>query len=337
LSDAKFKVLVASVHILKEHRKTLEELKKRLPSDCELVIPFPPNEDEILRLVSDVDVIFTSSASRNLIESAEKLKMIQVMGTGVDKIDIEAAAERGVIVCNSVGLNAIPVAEHAISLMLTLAKKITKYDKELRIGEWRRTPATLLHSKTLGIVGLGSIGVEVAKRAKAFDMRIIAIKRHPSEELRGKLGIDFLGGPDYLPHILKKSDFIVLSVVLTPETKNMIGESELRMMNRSSYLVNISRGDVINEEALVRALNEGVIAGAGLDVFEVEPVSSDNPLLKLENVVVTPHVAGGGGPEKLRKIRAEFAARNIEKIIRGQKPENIVDPVLKYSVNKSHL
>jgi phosphoglycerate dehydrogenase-like enzyme len=165
-------------------------------------------------------------------------------------------------------------------------------------------------------------------------MKVIALKRSPSEELRIKLGIDFLGSQVDLPRILKQSDFVVLSVVLTPETSKMIGEKELRIMKRTAYLVNISRGGVIAEQALVNMLEEGIIAGAGLDVFEVEPINPDNPLLTMENVVLTPHVAGGGGLEELKKERVDFIVGNIEKVISGQKPERIVDSTLKYVIKE---
>ena len=202
----------------------------------------------------------------------------------------------------------------------------------IRSNGWPAIPSTLLNQKTLGIVGLGNVGTEVAKRAQGFGMRIIAIKRHPSEELRLKLGIDFLGGPTDLFRILIESDFVVLGVPLTPETRKMIGEKELRTMKRSAYLVNVSRGEIVDEDALVKALRDGIIAGAGLDVFEVEPINPDNPLLKLENVVLTPHIAGGMGIEELRKERVGFIVGNIRKMINGQKPENIVDPTLKYVI-----
>ncbi len=126
-----------------------------------------------------------------MIEAAKKLRMIQTVGVGADGVDIDAAAERGIVVCSSVGLNAVPVAEHAMSLMLALAKNITRYDRTIRSEGWRMVPSTLVRKKTLGIVGLGSIGVEVTKRAKAFEMHVQAVKRRPSEELRSKLGLDF--------------------------------------------------------------------------------------------------------------------------------------------------
>jgi len=313
-----------------------DEMKKLLPQNCELLVSESWSEEDLLPLIDDVDVLVSVRASRKVIEKAKKLKMIQTPGTGVDGIDVEAAAERGIVVCNAVGLNAVAVAEHAMSLMLSLAKNVVKHDTALRRGGWRerRLPSVLLRGKTLGIVGLGSIGIEVCKRAKAFGMKVVAVKRTPSEELRTKLGIDFLGSQGDLHQILRQSDVVLLSAVLTAETRGMIGETELRMMKSTAYLVNISRGGVIVEDALVRVLEERAIAGAGLDVFEVEPIRPDNPLLKLENVVLTPHVAGGGGIEELKTERVEFIVGNIEKVIRGEKPERTVDPTLKYVIKE---
>jgi D-3-phosphoglycerate dehydrogenase len=329
VSGIKFKVLAIPTGLS-------DEMKKILPQNCELIISESWREEDLLPLIDDVDVLVSVRATRKMIEKAKKLKLIQALGTGVDEIDIEAATERGIVVCNAVGLNAVAVAEHAMSLMLALAKNVVKHDKELRAGRWhtQSTPSILLRGKTLGIVGLGSIGIEVCKRAKAFGMKVIALKRSPSEELKIKLGIGFLGSQADLHRILSQSDFVVLSVVLTNETRRMMGEKELRMMKRTAHLVNISRGEVIDEEALVRILQERVIAGVGLDVFEVEPIDADNPLLKLENVLLTPHVAGGGGIEELKNERVEFIVGNIGKVISGQKPEKIVDPTLKYVVKE---
>ncbi len=324
--SARFKVLVSSFC-----PALAERLKQLLPPSCSAVVLASSSEDEMLRLAVDIDVIVGGRVSRKVLAAAPKLKMIQTIGTGVDTVDVEAATERGVIVCSAVGLNAVPVAEHAMALILAIAKNIAKHDRTLRSEGSVRLPSLLVSGKTLGIVGLGSIGVEVAKRAKAFDMRILAIKRRPSEELRLKLGLDFLGSQADLPHILKESDFVLLTVVLTPETMRMIGEKELRMMNPSAYLINVSRGEVTDEEALVNALKSGVIAGAALDVFQIEPVTRGSPFLKLENVILTPHVAGSVGEKEMVK-RAGFISQNIEKMISGQKPERIVDPKLKYVI-----
>jgi phosphoglycerate dehydrogenase-like enzyme len=312
----------------------VEEMKRRLPPNCELIVSESRREEALLRLVGDVDVLVGVRATRTLIEHAHRLRLIQALGTGVDRIDIDAAAKRGIVVCNAVGLNAVPVAEHAMALMLALAKKVVRHDRAVRDGGWRAQggPSVLLRGKTVGIVGLGSIGIEVCKRAQAFGMNVIALKRSPSEELRSKLGIDFLGSQDDLPRILQQSDFVVLSVVLTPATRRMIGAPELRMMRPTTYLVNISRGGVIDEAALVNVLEAGRIAGAGLDVFEVEPIQPENPLLHLDNVVLTPHVAGGGGMDELKEERVELIVGNIAKVMRGQTPDNIVDPAVQYVV-----
>jgi len=311
-------------------KEYLERLRRLLP-ECEIIAPFHWNEDEILSLATKADVILHSRVSRKIINATEKLKLIQTGGTGVDKVDIDAAAAKGALVCNAVGFTAVWVAEHAIALMLALAKNITILDDELRKGVWHRRSSQKLHGKTLGIIGLGSIGVEIAKRMKAFGMRIVAIKRHPSAELKEKLGIDFLGSLKDLDSILTESDFLIISVVLTPETRRIMGKREFGIMKETAFLVNISRGQVIDEGALILALEKGKIAGAGLDVFEREPISPDNPLLKMKNVVLTPHSAGGNSLEaSLESI--EFIAENIKKVMRGERPLNIVAANLKYTI-----
>lgn len=311
----------------------VEELQRRLPPNCEVILAQSRREADLVPLVGEVDVLVGVRATRALIARAPRLRLIQAIGTGVDRIDVDAAAERGIVVCNAVGLNAVPVAEHALALMLALAKKIVRHDRAVRGGGWRaQGPSVLLQGKTVGIVGLGSIGIEVGKRAQAFGMRVIGLKRRPSEALRRRLGIDFLGGPGDLPRILRQADVVVVSVVLTPATRGMIGAEELRMMRPTAFLVNVARGGVIDEAALVAALEAGGIAGAGLDVFAGEPIDPGHPLLRLDNVVLTPHVAGGGGMDELRGDRVELIAGNIAKVLRGQPPENVVDPAVHYVV-----
>ena len=174
--------------------ETLESFRRNLPKELELILPRSWSEDEIVRLAHDADVILGVRVPRRVIEAAPKLKLIQTTGTGVDKIDIDAAAERGVMVCNAAGQNAVWVAEHAIALTLALAKHILKYHEDMKQGLWRRVSSIGIRDKTVGIIGMGSIGIEVAKRFRAFGAKIIGIKRHPSEELRTKLGMEFLGG-----------------------------------------------------------------------------------------------------------------------------------------------
>jgi D-3-phosphoglycerate dehydrogenase len=266
-----------------------------------------------------------------MILSAPKLRLIQALGTGVDKIDIDAATERGVTVCNAVGENAVAVSEHAIALMLALAKNLHKYQRSLASGRWAREMSVMLNGKTLGIIGLGSIGTEVAKRVRPFGMKVLALKRHPDQGLSEKLGLAFLGGPDSLDYVLGESDFVLLSAVLTEETRGMIGEKQLAMMKDGAYLVNIARGEIVDEGALVNALRSGKLAGAGLDVFQMEPIGPDNPLLKLDNVILTPHVGGGAWPPEAASERIDFLIGNIVRGLTGGRPDNAVDPVLKYA------
>jgi phosphoglycerate dehydrogenase-like enzyme len=320
------KVLTTSTWLVKA-------LQQRLPPHCEVLLAESRREADLLPLMGEADVLVGVRATRTLIAHAPRLRLIQAVGTGVDRIDVDAAAERGIIVCNAVGLNAVPVAEHALALLLALVKKVIRRDRAVRRGRWRtQGQSVLLHGKTVGIVGLGSIGIEVCKRVQAFGMRVIALKRSPSKALQRQLGIDFLGGPKDLPHILQESDVVVVSVVLTPATRRMIGAPELLMMRPTAYLVNVARGGVIDEAALVAALREGRIAGAGLDVFVDEPIRPDHPLLRLDNVVLTPHVAGGGGMDELKPERADLIAGNIVKVLRGDTPANIVNPEVRYVV-----
>jgi phosphoglycerate dehydrogenase-like enzyme len=358
MSSLKARILVSSRNTILKYQTMLEDMlrtQQRMLPECEMIIPSHANDEkmfeaEVLQLVVDADVLISNNVSREVIQAGRHLKMIQALGTGVDGIDVCAATERGIVVCNTVGFNAFLVAEHAVALMLALAKGINRYDRAVRSGAWEKArdfPTISLRNKVLGIIGLGSIGIEVARRAKAFGMRIIATKRRPAEKLGLELGIDFLGGPEDLPGILSQSDFVVLSVPTNAETVKLIGEKELRMMKKSAYLINTARGQIVDEKALVKVLTEGAIAGAGLDVFEAQPLRPDNPLLELENVIVTPHVAGGvEGLESAlregleRKIqlfeeRAEFVIRNVERLLQGKRPANVVDPSLRYVLEKS--
>jgi D-3-phosphoglycerate dehydrogenase len=309
----------------------LESLKRNLPKELELIVPASSNEDEIVQLARDVDVILGARVSRRVIEAAPKLKLIQARGVGVEAIDVDAAKERGVMVCNAAGINAVWVAEHAITLALALAKNIVKHNENMKKGLWRRVKSTGICDKTIGVIGVGSIGTEVIKRLRSFGAKIIGIKRHPTEKLKTSLGMAFLGGPEDLEYVLCNSDILILSVVLTPETNKMIGRKELKLMKKTAFLINISRGQIVDEEALIESLKEGWIGGAGLDVYEVEPIKSDNPLPTIENVVVTPHVGSGNYPPETVDYRMQFLIDNVMKALTGKVPNNIVDPELKYS------
>lgn len=296
-------------------------------------------DETVRRHAREVRVMISAKPPLEILSVAKNLRMVHTIGSGFEG-DLDYFSKRGIIVCSTVGMNAFVVAEHAMALILSLAKSIPEFNQQLKAVGWEQAkfPVMLLRNKTLGIVGFGSIGVELTKRVKPFGMNVIAIKKNPSPGLKLQHGLKFLGGPADLAYIMRESDIVVLCQTSTPETKGMIGETELRMMKNSAYLINVSRGAVLDEKALITVLKDGTIRGAGLDVFASEPTSRANPLLKMDNVLVTPHVAGGAnaietaiklGREddiSLLTERSEFIMRNIERFLTRKTPHNIINP-----------
>jgi D-3-phosphoglycerate dehydrogenase len=275
--------------------------------------------EELVRELKDVDGILVSmreSIDKSIIESTTRLKIISKYGTGVDNVDIKAATEKGVIVANS-PLNSEATAEHAILLMLACLRKLPLLFEHMHAGRWGLTiPDELLggelYQSTVGIVGLGRVGSRVAERVKCFGTQIIGYDPYASKEL-----------PSYiklvdLDTLLMTSDIVTLHVNLTPETEHFIGERELRLMKKSAILVNASRGGVLDIAALTKALQEGWIAMAGIDVLEQYPPPSDSPLFKLKNLVLTPHM--GGSTVKARERVVRQAAENIVQVLNGKLP-----------------
>jgi len=204
---------------------------------------------------------------------------------GVDRVDLEAATAAGVVVTNTPGTNHIAVAELTLGLMLSLARRIPQHDRSVKEGSWERVRGTELAGKTLGIVGLGWISREVIRRASAFGMKILVQTRYQDEELADEYGVEYPS----LEDLLKGSDFVSLHCAFTPERADLIGEKELRVMKPTSHLVNTARGELVNERALLRALQEGWIAGAAMDAFKEEPATG-SPLVRLGNFIATPHI-----------------------------------------------
>ncbi|MEM2926228.1 MAG: 2-hydroxyacid dehydrogenase [Candidatus Bathyarchaeia archaeon] len=303
----------------------VEILRKFLPEGVELRTLATGSEEELINLSRDAEVLITHRASRNLIESSKSLRLIQVPAAGVDGIDLEAAREKGTIyVANVGGLLSRAVAEHVFSLILALAKRTIELHGYLSSGNWRRIEPQVLYGKSLGIIGYGNIGREVGRLGRAFHMRVLAIRRHPEVDYT----TDFMGGPEDIGFVMAEADFVVISVPLTKETKGLIGAKELMAMKPSGYIINISRGPVIDQGALYMALKEGKIAGAGLDVFDPEPPDPRNPLLKLENVVMSPHVAGAWKATVAERMR--ISAENIRRLMEGKKPINLINLDLGY-------
>jgi D-3-phosphoglycerate dehydrogenase len=247
---------------------------------------------DVLTAVRDADALVVRSATdvnAKLIDAAQKLRVIGRAGVGVDNVDTEAATRKGIVVMNTPGANAIAVAEHTLGLMLSLARFIPRADQTTRAGKWEKKSlqGTELRGKTLGIVGLGRVGVEVARLGKAFGMKVLAYDPFVSQQLARDLEIELIG----LDPLYAACDYISLHVGLTPQTAGMINAGSIAKMKKGVRLVNCARGELIEDAALVAALNSGQVAGAALDVFSQEP-PKESPLLAAPNVIATPHIAG---------------------------------------------
>ena len=251
---------------------------------------------------------------------APKLKVIAKMGVGLDMIDIDAASRHGAIVFNTPGVNNQAVADHTFAMLLAVARKIIYCDRSLREKRWEHTKimGIELWQKTLGIVGLGAIGRAVALRAKGFDMKIVAHDPYWPDQFAAENRIERVP----LEALLKMSDVISLHVPLTAENKGMINASTLGLMKPTAILINAARGEIVNETDLYRALKDGVIAGAGLDVFENEP-PTESPLLELDNVVLTPHTAAFT-MEAMNNMNVGVVEQLID-YLEGKRPEYLVN------------
>jgi phosphoglycerate dehydrogenase-like enzyme len=251
---------------------------------------------------------------------ADRLKLIQVLSAGYDMVNIEGAKKARIPICSNGGANSVAVGEHAIMLMLAVYRKLVAFHQNVAAGQWHRgIPRTVdiyeIEGKTVGIVGLGNIGQQVARRIRAFDARVIyydLFRRTPEEEQR--FGVEYVP----LDTLLQTADIVSLHVPLNDSTRHMIGSDQLRLMKPKAILVNTCRGEVVDEAALTRALREGRILGAGLDCQEKEPADPNNPLLKLPNVTLTPHNAGPTVDSYRKRFGNGYA--NIRRVAAGQPP-----------------
>jgi phosphoglycerate dehydrogenase-like enzyme len=264
-------------------------------------------------------------------DAAPRLKWIQLTSAGADRMLNSGFVEQGITVTTVSGLHATPIGEFIIGAMLQWAKGAPRTMRAQLRHEWTRFAPTELYGKTVGIVGIGHIGAEAARLAKAFGCRVIATRRSATAAETA----DHAGAPadeilpsSELPRLLAESDYVVLCVPLTNDTRGLIGEKELRLMKPSACIVNIARGPVIVEDALVAALREGVIAGAALDVFEHEPLPAESPLWDMENVIITPHISGG--TEIYNQRAAAIFADNLRRYLSGEALRNVVDPARGY-------
>ncbi|MBI5285740.1 MAG: D-2-hydroxyacid dehydrogenase [Chloroflexi bacterium] len=269
----------------------------------------------------------TVAGKLTLRDAAPNLKWIQLTSAGADRLLNSGFIEEGVTVTTVSGLHATPIGEFVLSSMLMFAKGAPQYVRAQARHEWVRFAPHELYGKTVGVVGFGHIGEEVGRLAKAFGCRVIATKRSATER-HSAPNTDEVMPAGELHLLLAQSDYVVLSMPLTTETRGMIGEAELRAMKPSAVLVNIARGPVVVEAALIEALREKRIAGAALDVFDKEPLPADSPLWDMENVLVSPHISGG--TEIYNQRAVDIFVRNLRRYLAGEALENVVDPARGY-------
>ncbi len=310
-------------------KEAMEKLYKYCEVDLHEDEKHPPTREELLEHVRGKDALLcllTDKIDREVLDAAgPQLRVVSTYSVGFDHIDVEECTKRGIYVCNTPGVLTEAVAELTWALILAICRRIVEADEEVRKGRWPAWYPTYLlgmelRGKTLGIVGLGRIGSVVARIARGFDMKVIYY------DVRRKPDLELLLGVEYKPldELLKEADIVSIHVPLTKETYHMIGERELKLMKPTAYLINTARGPVVDTKALVKALKEGWIRGAALDVFEQEPLPPDHELCKLKNVVLAPHI--GSATYEARKAMADMAVDNLILVLKGKMPLSLVNP-----------
>ena len=305
-------------------------VRDRLGTDCAIIMD---DEAGVVGRMSDVDVLVTMAFTQAMGAAARRLKLVQVPGAGLDRID-RTALPNGTWLANAYG-HDVGIAEYVMGAMLTLGRGLRRLDARLREGVWESQwaasappppPWPELAGKTLCILGYGHIGRELSRRARAFDMEVRAMRRDTTQGSDASL--DFLGGPDSLPDLLRRADYLAVTLSLNPSTRGLLGARELGLMKPTSILINVARAEIIDEDALYQALASNRIAGAALDVWYRYPAGqgptlpSRQPFHELPNVLMTPHVSGW--TEGMLVARAKVIAENIQRIARGEPPLNLI-------------
>ena len=297
------------------------------PPDFEITIVDPAlSDEEKIQLCKNADAIISSDVSTALLKECPNVKIIQTLSAGYDRLDLAAILEMGIPVANNGGANAIAVAEHSIALMINVGKSLMlQWDSTTKQRKWRGDlylkDLSELTDKTVGIVGFGRIGKHTAKRLTGFDTHTIY---YDIEEIPQDIQKELKAEPVPFDDLLRDSDIVSMHVPLTRRTRGMMSDREFGLMKSTAYLINACRGPVVDEAALYRALQDGQISAAGLDVLEAEPTPQENPLFDLDNVVITPHMAGQSQETNLRA--ASFAYGNIMRVLGGDQPESLVTP-----------
>jgi len=307
-----------------------EEAEELAKANAELVKINCSTEDEVIQAARNADAIITRYAqiTRRVMEAVPKCKVIVRYGIGYDNVDVDAATDNNIPVVNIPGFCLEEVSNHVIMLILACAKRLllfSNFTKQNRWYEWRQVqlPMVSIYGQTLGLIGCGHIARMVARKAQCFDLKIIGYDPYIDESLAMESGITLVN----LPELLSEADFISVNTPATKETWHLIGEEQFKQMKPTAYFINTARGSVVDEPALIKALQEKWIAGAGVDVFEKEPVDADNALPKMDNVIVTPHTAfySDMALKRLRTSVGQEAAR----VLCGKWPQNVVNKPVK--------
>jgi len=297
-----------------------------IQNECEVEIWYEENSPPFAEKTADIDGLVTyghEPITADLLDNARRLKVIANMGVGYDHIDVVAATKRGIAVGNTPGALNEATADLAFALLLSAARNVVTGDRFIRAGHWRKYDPHILwgaevHGATLGIIGLGRIGRAVARRARGFEMRILYYQRNRAPGWEEELGLAYTS----LEDLLAQSDFVVIMTPLTPQTHHLIGQKELARMKRSAILINTARGPIVDSTALYEALRDGIIAGAGLDVFDPEPIPLDDPLLTLDNVVLCPHLGSAS-----LQTRVKMGMMVAENLLAGLKDQPLPYPI----------
>lgn len=311
-------------------RRLIGEGVSRLEAEAEVELwpgDDPPPPDLLREAAGRSDGLLVNIADRvdtHLLEAAPVLRIVSQMAVGYDNIDVAAATRGGVLVTNTPGVLTDTTADMAFALLLAKARRLPEGERAMRRSEWGEWKPWFmlghdLTGKTLGIVGLGAIGAAVARRAAGFGMRLVYNSRHRKPDAETALGVEWRE----LPALLAESDYVSLHMALNDETRGMIGAAELTLMKPEAVLINTARGGVVDQAALVQALRDGVIGGAGLDVFETEPLPSSDPLMEFDNVVVAPHL--GSATVETRTRMSDMAVDNLLAFFRGERPASCVN------------
>ncbi len=301
------------------HSYQLERLKK--VCTVEYHIDLPGSNDELINRISSADIVISPVSfywDEDLLKSLPNLELIVLLAIGTDSVDLTSARKHSVDVCNVPGKTAGVVAEHALGLMLAVARRMYADTRSIKLGRWDQVRTIMLHGKRLGILGTGATGAATAKLAKAIGMEVVAWTFNPSEKRAAEIGVDYLA----FDEVVSTSDVLSIHLKSTKDSYRIVGERELSLMKKGSILVNVARGSILDTQAVARYLASGHLAGLGVDVFEYEPIEADHPWLSFDNVIFTPHVADNT-PEGMELLN-EGAVENILAYL-TDKPINVVN------------